>query len=80
MWDRSRICLCMSKTLPKNFTKLASSPTLDGIKKNICRFYCSDEAPIMTDNGTGFALSWPSGKVLSTQVVQTVRGFFFGHF
>lgn len=69
----------MKKTLPKGFEKLASSPTLDGIKASISRYYAGEEKELRPDK-EGFAVhSVSDGRKLSTEVIQTTRGFYFGY-
>lgn len=69
----------MKKTLPKGFEKLASSPTLDGIKASVTRYYAGEEKELRPDS-EGFTVhSMTDGRKLSTAVVQTTRGFYFGY-
>ncbi len=59
-------------------TKYASSPTLEGIKKQIAKFYGGEEKTLRQTEPGVFAVESASGKVLSTVVLETKRGFFFG--
>ena len=69
----------MKKNPPRNFVKYASSPTFDGIKKHIASFYCSEKIVTPNDDDT-FAITNSDGQSLSLIVLQTARGFYFGHF
>jgi hypothetical protein len=69
-------------TLPKGFKKLASSPTLEGLKKHISAYYGGESKTLVTRDGT--ANQWDvfsstvAGKACGTMAVETSRGFFFG--
>lgn len=60
-------------------TKFAPSPTLEGIKKAIARFYGGEEKTVTLKEPGLYEITSPvTGKVLSTVVVEDKRGFYFG--
>ena len=68
-----------SKSLPKGFNKLASSPTREGIQKSIAKFYAGENKRLTpTGVPNHYAVESENGKVLSTNVVETTKGFYFG--
>ena len=71
----------LRKSPPKGFTKEASSPTLDGILKHISRYYGGEEKTLEpTEDPSVLRVYSKSGKMLSTLVIQTTRGYYFGYF
>ena len=71
----------MRKSIPKNFTKYASSPTKEGILKAIESFYCGPKKTMVrTHDGYYQLYSGEKGQVLPLIVIETSRGFYFGKF
>ncbi len=66
------------KNPPKNFKKLASSPTLEGIQKFISRYYC--EKKQIREMETGFSIHNWDGRKLDDEILQTSKGFYFGYY
>lgn len=65
---------------PKLIVTYATSPTMEGILAQITRFYCGESKtlqPIPLRPGL-FSVISASGRVLSTVVLETKRGFAFG--
>lgn len=70
----------MENKLPKNFTKYASSPTLEGITKLVNEFYCSDSYSLIPAEEPGhYRIQRGDGKLLFSLVVETKKGFYFGY-
>lgn len=66
-------------TKMKLTTTYASSPTREGILAHITRFYCGESKTLQPTLLPGlFAIISPSGRTLSTVVLETKRGFYFG--
>lgn len=66
---------------PKTLQKYASAPTMEGIKKQIQSFYHGETKAVEPMEGRpGYyaVKSEMNGRVLSTVVVETKRGFYFG--
>jgi hypothetical protein len=72
----------MKKQPPKNFTKLASAPTLERLTQSMTRYFCGEEKELRKADGQDVYTvhSQKDGRQLSTQVVETTRGFYFGYF
>lgn len=75
----------MKKTLPKDFEKLASSPTKEGILKSITKFYggCSKILEPVENTDDRYHIRYPDGNALrvgAPLVIETTRGFYFGFF
>lgn len=69
------------KKPPKGFTVAASNSNLEGLKKQIATFYGGEEKelqPIADRPGYWSVHSMMDKRRLSTLVLQTSRGFYFG--
>jgi len=66
---------------PKAFKKLASSPCLVCLHQSIRDYLCGTAVKLESDDGerTYKVIRISDGKVLSLLVIQTKRGFYFGH-
>ncbi len=67
--------------VPKNFRKLATAPTREGIERHIANFYGGEtgtQLSPMPDRPGWFALISATGKTLTPVVIETPRGFYFG--
>lgn len=66
---------------PKSFQKLASSPTFEGILKQIAKFYGGEEKNLAATGENRWTIhNKADNRQLSTRVIQTKRGFYFGSF
>lgn len=65
---------------PKSHQKLSSSPTLEGLKKHIAKYYAGEEKELRpAEPGRWTIHSTTTGRQLSTLAIQTRRGFYFLH-
>lgn len=69
----------MKTTLPKNFVKEAQSPDLDRLKASIRAYFGGEEKEFRKD-ADGYTLHRKDGRELSTRVIETPRGFYFGYY
>lgn len=62
---------------PKDFRKLASSPTFEGIKQAVAKFYVGERELVPAPDDT-WSIHGKDGQPLTPVVIETKRGFYFG--